>query len=84
MLLTGAAGEARQFYSASYVRELERRSPFTFEFLRSRRRRFTRNRGILERLVGAFSAWAAPPEPNRAIERADAGREQRLAFQTLH
>jgi len=84
MLLTGAVGEARQFYSAAYVRELESHSPFTFEFLRSRRRRFTRNRGILERLVGAFSAWAAPPEPNRAIERADAGREQRLAFQTLH
>jgi hypothetical protein len=34
---------------------LERRSPFTFEFLQSRRRRFTRKRGILERLAGAFS-----------------------------
>jgi hypothetical protein len=62
MLLTGAAGEARQFYSAAYVRDLERRSPFTFEFLRSRRRRFARKRGILERLVGAFPAWDAPPE----------------------
>ena len=55
MLLTGAAGEARQFYSAGYIRELERRSPFRFEFLRSRRRCFTRKRGILERLVRAFS-----------------------------
>jgi hypothetical protein len=55
MLLTGAVGEARQCYSAAYVRELERRSPFTFEFLQSRRRRFTRKRGILERLAGAFS-----------------------------
>ena len=71
MLLTEAVGEARQFYSAAYVQELERRSPFTFEFLRSRRRRFTRNRGILERLVGAFSAWDALPEPKRARERAD-------------
>ena len=71
MLLTGAVGEARQFYSTAYVRELERRSPFTFEFLQSRRRRFTRSRGILERLVGALSAWDAPPEPNRARERAD-------------
>jgi hypothetical protein len=71
MLLTGAVGEAWQFYSAAYVQELERRSPFTFEFLRSRRRRFTRNRGILERLVGALSAWDALPESNRARERAD-------------
>jgi hypothetical protein len=55
MLHTGAAGEARQFYSPGYIRELERRSPFTFEFLRSRRRCFTRKRGILERLVRAFS-----------------------------
>jgi hypothetical protein len=55
MLLTGAVGEARHCYSAAYVRELERRSPFTFDFLQSRRRRFTRKRGILERLAGAFS-----------------------------
>jgi hypothetical protein len=71
MLLTGAVGEARQFYSAAYVRELERRSPFTFEFLRSRRRRFTRSRGILERLVGALSACDAPPEPSRSHARAE-------------
>ena len=71
MLLTGAVGEARKFYSAAYVQELERHSPFSFEFLRRRRRRFTRHRGILERLVGAFPAWDAPPEPNRAGERAD-------------
>ncbi len=71
MLLTWAVGEARQFYSPTYVRELERLSPFTFEFLRSRRRRFTRSRGILERLVGAFSAWDVPPQPKRARERAD-------------
>jgi hypothetical protein len=56
MLLTGAVGEARQFYSVAYVRELERRSPFTFEFLRSRRRRFTRKRGILERLAASLSS----------------------------
>jgi len=55
MLLTGAVGEARECYSPAYFRELERRSPFTFEFLHNRRRRFTRKRGILERLAGAFS-----------------------------
>ena len=71
MLLTGAVGEARQFYSVAYVQELERRSPFTFEFLRGRRRRFTRSRGILERLVGALSAWDAPPEPGRSYARAE-------------
>jgi hypothetical protein len=59
MLLTGAVGEARQCYSAAYVRELERRSPFTFEFLESRRRRFARKRGILERLASAFSGAEA-------------------------
>ncbi len=59
MLLTGAIGGARQFYSTTYVREMERRSPFTFEFLRSRRRRFLSKRGILERLAGAFSAREA-------------------------
>ena len=62
MLLTGAVGEARQCYSAAYVRELERRSPFTFEFLKSRRRRFTRKRGILERLAGVFSDGIATQE----------------------
>ncbi|HXN47884.1 MAG TPA: hypothetical protein VN893_14650, partial [Bryobacteraceae bacterium] len=62
MLLTGAVGEARQCYSPAYVRELERRSPFTFEFLHSRRRRFTRRRGILERLAGAFSGGIATGE----------------------
>lgn len=56
MLLTGAVGEARQCYSAAYVRQLERRSPFTFEFLQRRRHRFTRKRGILERVAHAFSA----------------------------
>jgi hypothetical protein len=62
MLLTRAVGEARQFYSDAYVQELERRSPFTFGFLRSRRRCFTRKRGILERLVAAFSPWDVSPE----------------------
>jgi len=60
MLLTQAAGEARQFYSAAYIRELERRSPFRFEYLRSRRRRFRRKHGVLERLAAAFAAWEAP------------------------
>ena len=32
---------------------------FTFDFLKSRRRRFTRKRGILERLAGAFSGGEA-------------------------
>ncbi len=58
-LCTGAVGEARQCYSPAYVRELERRSPFTFDFLESRRRRFTRKRGILERLAAAFSGSEA-------------------------
>ena len=65
MLLTGAVGEARQCYSAAYVRELERRSPFTFDFLHSRRRRFTRKRGILERLAGAFSDGMTTEECGR-------------------
>ncbi len=65
MLLTGAVGESRQCYSAAYVRELERRSPFTFEFLKRRRRRFTRKRGILERLAGAFSDGMTTREHGR-------------------
>ncbi len=65
MLLTGAAGEARECYSPAYLRELERRSPFTFEFLHSRRRRFTRKRGILERLASAFSDGMATEERGR-------------------
>ena len=67
MLLTGAVGEAHQFYSAAYVRELERRSPFTFEFLQRHRRHFTRKRGILERLVGAFSTSEVSPAPNGCL-----------------
>ena len=70
LLLTGAVGDARQYYSAAYVRELESRSPFTFDFLKSRRRRFTRKRGILERLASAFSGTGAtepgPPEARAA------------------
>jgi hypothetical protein len=71
MLLTGAVGEARQLYSAAYVRELERRSPFSFDFLQSRRRRFTRKRGILERLAGAFANGI--PAADREREREDSG-----------
>jgi hypothetical protein len=62
MLLTGAVGDARQCYSADYVKALERRSPFTFDFLASRRRRFTRKRGLLERLAATFSAAAEASE----------------------
>jgi hypothetical protein len=58
MLLTGAVGDARRLYSGAYVRDLERRSPFTFAFLEDRRRRFTRRRGILERLAGALACDA--------------------------
>ena len=68
MLLTGAVGEARRLHSEGYVRELERHSPFTFAFLEDRRRRFTRQRGILERLAGALAdgAFPTPPEPRAA------------------
>jgi hypothetical protein len=54
-LLITAAGEYSEFYSASYLRQLERYSPMRFSFLKSRKQRVTRwlrmDTGVMEELL---------------------------------
>lgn len=50
LLLIRSAAGAPAFYTGWYVRELERYSPFRFEFLRSREQRFARGRRMYAKL----------------------------------
>ena len=54
ILLTTAAGAAHEFYSADYLRELERHSPFRFGFVREHRRYFYGSGGLVGRCVAAL------------------------------
>ena len=53
-MLIRSAGEAPELYSAAFLAELERHSPFRFEFLSARRKQFARRSGLLVRLFEAF------------------------------
>lgn len=55
-LLINAAGSAGRLFTAEYLRELERHSPFRFAFLRKRRKKLSRQRLSLGRLIEAFAA----------------------------
>jgi hypothetical protein len=54
-LLIRSAACAAEFYTPSYVRKLEAYSPFRFEFLRSRERRFARRQKSVRRLFELFA-----------------------------
>lgn len=53
-LIVGAVGDSHQFFSAGFLEETERSSPFRFEFLRARRQRLASREGLYARLFDAF------------------------------
>ena len=55
MLLTNAAGAAGRFYSRLYLQELEGHSPFRFAALAARRKKLSKERVSLMRLIEAFA-----------------------------
>ena len=54
-LVMNAAGAASEFYSDTYIEELESNSPFRFSFLREMREKHAGQRGSLMRMIEAFS-----------------------------
>ena len=57
-VLIRSAGEAGEFFTPAYLAELERHSPFRFEFLVDRRQRMARRSALLGRLFESFLAGA--------------------------
>jgi hypothetical protein len=53
-LIVNAVAESHRFFTRSYLGEIERSSPFRFDFLRARRNRMTRRRGLYESLFDTF------------------------------
>jgi hypothetical protein len=53
-LVISSAGEVGEFYTRPYLRELERRIPVRFKFLRRQRHKFSRIPIPVEELVEAF------------------------------
>lgn len=53
-LIIGAVADSHEFFSASFLKEAERCSPFRFEFLRARRERLTSRQGLYSMLFDAF------------------------------
>jgi hypothetical protein len=63
--VVGAVGSARRFYSRTYVRALEVRSPVRFAFSRRQSRKLSRRREMLERLFGAVLTLSDESEGGR-------------------
>ena len=53
-ILIRSAGEAGEFYTPHYLRELECHSPFRFSYLNERRAQFAKRSGMLARLFESF------------------------------
>lgn len=53
-LIVNAVAESHRFFTRPYLGEIERTSPFRFDFLRARRKRMTRHRGLYESLFDTF------------------------------
>jgi hypothetical protein len=53
-LIIGAIANSHDFFSASFLEEAERWSPFRFEFLRARNQRLTSRHGLYATLFDAF------------------------------
>ena len=53
-LIVGAVADSRAYFSAEFVEEMERSSPFRFEFLRARRKRLASREGLYATLFEAF------------------------------
>ncbi len=64
-LIVGAVADSHEFFSAGFVAEIERSSPFRFEFLRSRRKRLASREGLYGKLFEAF--LESPDEDEIAV-----------------
>ncbi|HTB12473.1 MAG TPA: hypothetical protein VK752_12915 [Bryobacteraceae bacterium] len=53
-LIIGAVADSREFYSAAFLREAERFSPFRFDFLRMRKDRLASRQGLYTKLFDAL------------------------------
>ena len=70
-LIVNAIAESHRFFSRPYRGRVEQSSPFCFDFLRARRKRLSRRRGLYESLFDVFldgpdDLGAALPIPSRA------------------
>ncbi|HEX3569625.1 MAG TPA: hypothetical protein VHU44_02255 [Acidobacteriaceae bacterium] len=70
-LIVNASAESSRFFTRKYLTEIEQSSPFRFGFLRGRRKRLTRRRGLYESLFDTFleepEDSAALPLPSRQL-----------------
>ncbi|HEX4230311.1 MAG TPA: hypothetical protein VHZ07_16665 [Bryobacteraceae bacterium] len=53
-LIVAAVADSHKFFSAAFLREAERFSPFRFEFLRARKARLSSRQGVYTRLFGTL------------------------------
>ncbi len=53
-LIIGAVADSHQFFSAAFLREAEKYSPFGFEFLRARKERMASRQGLHAKLFNAL------------------------------
>jgi hypothetical protein len=53
-LIVGAVADSHQFFTTKFLEEMERTSPFRFEFLRARRDRLSSRQGLYATLFDAF------------------------------
>ena len=53
-LIVGAVADSHEFFSAEFLEDMERCSPFRFKFLRARRERLTSRQGLYAVLFDAF------------------------------
>jgi hypothetical protein len=58
-LIVGAVADSHEFFSPELLKEMERSSPFRFDFLRARRRRLASREGLF---AGVFSAFLDGPD----------------------
>jgi len=61
-LIVNAIADSHRFFARAYLAEIEQSSPFRFKFLRARRKRLTRRRGLYECLFDAFLEDDGKPE----------------------
>jgi hypothetical protein len=53
-LIIGAVADSREFFSAPFLREAERHSPFRFDFLRARKESLAKRQGLYAKLFNAL------------------------------
>jgi hypothetical protein len=53
-LIVGAVADSHMYFSPAFLEEIERSSPFRFEFLRARRKRLASREGLYAVLFDAF------------------------------